>query len=106
MSASFRRGDVGGNSAADLQMTPSMHTTHDLRNVAVEVERAGPGMFRLSAKPDCAGSYYMRAAVGSLAADVPILQVLNCRMHCRHMHAHVTCACSCTYVITLIRTVT
>lgn len=78
MSASFRE-RATGNSGMDLAMTPSMQTTHDLRNVSVEVERSGPGMFRLTATPDCAGSYYLRAAVGTLAADAPFLQV---RRHC------------------------
>lgn len=84
VSASFRRNDTNG---MDLQMTPSMQTTHELRNVPVEVERAGPGMFRLTATPEAAGAYYLRAAVGSLGADTPFLQVRSRRCNCVPAHA-------------------
>jgi hypothetical protein len=45
------------------------------RNVPVTVERNGPGMFRLSATPESAGAYIMRAAVGSIGPDSAFLQV-------------------------------
>lgn len=55
---------------------PPLTVSIPARNVPVSVELAGPGMFKLTAQPEVAGTYVVRAGVNSLnPADMAFLQL-------------------------------
>ena len=70
--SSLRRADTQDGAFGTLNSFS--HLAH--RPVPVTVHAAGPGMFKLTAKPDQAGLYALRAGVNSLAApDSAFLQL-------------------------------